>query len=194
MYQGKHTRKAVSSSKPKRRRRPLFRKEFVVLCSVLVLLIGMVGGSLAYLVTNTEDVKNTFTPPTVDVDVTESFDGNVKKNVKFQNTSDFPVYMRATYAAYWVKDGTDDAPVVYPEAPVLTSTFGSDWGTQKEDGYYYYNKIVAEDAWSTDFIVSMKASNEVEGYHLVVDVIVETVQASPEQAVMDVWGFKPTVS
>ncbi len=192
MYQGKHTNNAAHrSSAPRRKRRLRWRKEFVLFCSVVVLLLGVIGGTVAYLVTNTDPVENTFTPATSGIDIPEVFDKETKKDVTVKNKSDYAVYARATYVAYWVSDA--DGSVI-PGEPVLTKEqIGSEWGSQNADGYWYYNQIVPAGATTAPFIVEMTA-DKIEGRHLVVDVIAETVQAEPEQAVEDVWGFVPTVS
>ncbi len=184
MYQGKHTNNAAHrSSAPRRKRRLRWRREFVLFCSIVVLLIGVIGGTLAYLVTSTGDVKNVFTPPSVGVDITENFDGEVKENVKFTNTSDFPVYMRATYVANWVNDKDNS---VYPGEPKLNVTFGNGW--EQNGSYWYYNQKVASGEDSGIFIEKLEAAETMEGYHLEVEIIVETVQAEPANAINDVWG------
>ncbi len=185
MYQGKHIR----TPKPKRHRRLRWHKEFLTLCSVLVLLIGVVGGTLAYLVTNTAPVTNTFTPATSGIDIPEDFKGEVKKDVKVENKSDYPVYARATYVAYWVsEDGS-----VLPEVPTLTGRGinTTDWTYRTEDGYWYYNKILPAGGTTSNFINEFTAGKK-DGCHLVIDVIAETVQAEPKQAVIDVWGVDPS--
>ena len=101
MYQGKFTNSAASGSTPRRKRRLSWRKEFVLACSAIVLLIGFAGGSLAYLFTHTDSIRNTFTPAEVDVTIQEAFDHQKKENVKFQNTGDVPVYMRARLVINW---------------------------------------------------------------------------------------------
>lgn len=183
MYQGKH----VSEPEPRKPRRLRWFKGLVVLCAAVVLLLGVVSGTLAYLTTKTPDVKNTFTPATSGIDIPEGFDKETKKNVKVKNESDYPVYARATYVAYWVSDADNS---VLPGEPTLTPTMGGDWTYRAADGYWYYNKVLPAEEESTDFIVSMTA-DKIEGRHLVVDVIMETVQAEPEQAVKDVWDFVP---
>lgn len=188
MYQGKHTR----TPEPKKRRRLRWRKEFLTLCSVIVLLIGVVGGTIAYLVTNTDPVENTFTPAKSGIDIPENFDGETKKNVTVRNDSEYPVYARATYVAYWVSDEDNS---VLPEVPTLTGSGinTTDWTYRTEDGYWYYNKILPAGEKTSNFINEFSAEKK-DGCHLVIDVIGETVQAEPEQAVKDVWGFVPTVS
>lgn len=187
MYQGKHIR----TPEPKKRRRLRWRKEFLTLCSVIVLLIGVVGGTIAYLVTNTDPVENTFTPAKSDINIPEDFNGEVKKDVKVTNDSEYPVYARATYVAYWVSDAEETKGQILPEVPELTTENinASDW--EKIGDYWYCKKILAAGETSPVFITEMTAAKK-DGCHLVVDVIAETVQAEPEQAVKDVWGVEPS--
>lgn len=192
MYQGKHMNKAATRGTPKRHRRLRWRKEFVLVCSVLVLLIGMIGGTLAYLIAGTDPVTNTFTAANPGIEIEETFNKETKENVKVVNDSDYSVYARATYVAYWVSDAEGTSGQVLAEAPQLTDEqIGASWGNQHEDGYWYYSKVLDAKKPSDPFIVKISADKK-DNCHLVVDVIMETVQAEPEQAVIDVWGFKPT--
>lgn len=182
MYNGKYNRK----------RRLRWKREFVLTCSVVILVLGMVGGSLAYLFTNTAPVENTFTPPTIEVEVTEGFDEVVKTNAGVKNTSSFNAYVRATYAIFWQNEAGD----VYGEAPELGTdyslTMGNNW-VKVSDGYCYYTAgSVAPNAVAADLIVKCERLNTPapEGYHMVVDVIGELIQAEPADAVTEIWGVK----
>ena len=187
MYQGKHTKKECTNA-PRRKRRLRWNKQFVLLVSVLALMIGMVGGSLAYLVTNTDPVQNTFTAAVPDVTIDEDFkEQTEKKDVKVTNTSDFTAYIRAAYTVYWLDTaGNIDASVPVGAYTIDINT--TDW--TEFSGVYYYNKgAVAAGAQTSNFINSCKPTDLApEGYQLVVDVSAEVVQAVPTQAVKDVWG------
>ena len=187
------------SGKFNHRRRLVWRREFVLLCSIVVLVLGMVGGSLAYLLDHTEDVKNTFVVPEIDVTIPEDFDGLEKKNVQVENKCEFPVFARATYVAYWQNDEGE----VYSEVPEIDVIINTgNWTQNANDGYWYCNKILAAKnetgAKSPVFIESAKLSSGAqapsEEYHLVIDVIAEVVQSSPAAAAQQVWGFTPTAS
>lgn len=143
-------------------------------------------------------VSNTFTASTSGITVNEEFDNAVKKNVNVTNNSSYPVYVRATYVAYWVSN-TDGSVLL--EVPTISGTLHINNGTaetagepwiKKDDGYCYYNKIVQPGDTTLNFIDEIAPSVEKPGYHLVIDVIAESVQAEPQQAVLDVWGFVPT--
>ena len=86
----------------------LNRKKTVLLLAMVVLILaGAVGGTLAYIVTSSGPVQNTFTPAHVTCAVEEDFsDNTIKKDVKIRNTGNTSAYIRAAIVANWVdKDG-----------------------------------------------------------------------------------------
>ena len=180
MYNGKYNH---------RRRRSRWVKKAVILCAIAVMTFGLVGGTLAYLFTTTEDVSNTFTPPEIGVVINESFVNDqdvVKENVTITNTCEFPGYIRAAYVAYFENNGK-----IHPTVPVLDEDLGSNW-TDKQDGWYLYNSVVPAEGTTENFINSLKlADGQIipEGYKLVVDVLAEVVQERPAQAINDIWGY-----
>ena len=195
MYQGKFTNSAASGSTPRRKPRLSWRKEFVLACSAIVLLIGFAGGSLAYLFTHTDSITNTFTPAEVDVTIQEKFDHQKKKeNVKFKNKGDVPVYMRARLVINWTDAHGNIVPAV-PEGYSYTTSGdlpGTGW-VERNDGYYYYTSPVAAGESTTNLVDSITATTPKDPeYYLLVDVLVETIQATPTDAVTAAWGFDPT--
>lgn len=195
MYQGKFTNSAASGSTPRRKRRLSWRKEFVLACSVIVLLIGFAGGSLAYLFTHTDSITNTFTPAEVDVTIQETFNQQKKENVKFKNAGDVPVYMRARLVINWTDANGNIVPAKPDEYSYTTSGDlpGTGW-VERNDGYYYYTSPVAAGASTTNLVDSITANTpDNPEYYLLVDVLVETIQATPTDAVIAAWGFDPTL-
>ena len=193
MYQGKYTDGAASDSTPRRKRRLRWRREFVLLCSVVVLLIGLVGGSLAYLFTNTDPVRNTFTPAAVDVEIIENFNEQEKKDVRFKNKGDVPVYMRARLVINW----TDVNGNIVPTPPSGYSDNkdglpGTGW-VQNGD-YYYYTSPVAAGGTTSNLVNRITANTPKDPeYFLLVDVLVETIQADGvgsdgKRPVQSAWG------
>lgn len=192
MYQGKFTNSAASGSTPRRKPRLSWRKEFVLACSAIVLLIGFAGGSLAYLFTHTDSITNTFTPAEVDVTIQEKFDHQKKKeNVKFKNKGDVPVYMRARLVINWTDANGKIVP--QPEGYSFTKEGlpGTNW--VQNGTYYYYTKAVPAGESTTNLVDSITATTPKDPeYYLLVDVLVETIQATPTDAVTAAWGFDPT--
>ena len=54
------------------------KKSLTLIVSLILIITIGVGGTLAYLITSTSAVKNTFTPSKVVISVDETFDGNTK--------------------------------------------------------------------------------------------------------------------
>ena len=171
------------------RKRTLARP--VLLALSLVLVLGLsVGGTLAYLVTNTGPVTNTFTPGKVTTEIEEDFKNpTVKKNVRFTNTGDVDVYIRATWTANWVDEADNIvAPAVQGEDYEVTGLPGEGW--KESGGYYYYTSPVAPGKPTSDLFTELKPvpEQEPEGAHLEVTILSQAIQAEPDDAIEEAWG------
>lgn len=165
-----------------KKRRLRWSKQFVLLASVAVLLVGVIGGSLAYLFTNTDPIVNTFIPGKVDIEVDEPgwVDGNsVKENVSIKNTGNVSAVIRAMIVVTW----QDASGNVYPKAPAEGTDYTivwtkEDWTGPDASGWYSHAAI--KPGTSTGILFTRcapVAENTPEGYRLVVDVIAEAIQA-----------------
>lgn len=172
------------------------KRSLVLVVSVLVLLLAVAGGTLAWL-TAQDSVTNTFSPAHVTCTVEEKFDGATKENVSIKNTSDIPAYIRAYIVVTW-KDADGN---VYGQKPVqgadkdYTMEIPSDtaWVTGS-DGYYYYTRPVNAEGKENDTTnVLINECMPVEGrapdgYNLSVEIIAEAIQSVPTTTVVGVWG------
>lgn len=198
MYQGRFE----SERKPVRRRRRKNYKTIALLVSLVLLVTALVGGTVAWLTTNTEQVENTFTPSRVTCEVVETFTNGdtVKQNVKIANTGDTDAYIRATYIVTW----QDEQGNVYGTAPVegqdYSVTLNLDQNTPPTgwkpgaDGYYYYCSVVhpAETGNLTDVLISecrVLRPAPAEGYTLHVEILAQAIQSSPITAGNQAWGL-----
>lgn len=185
MYHGKHLAPKSSGRKLKR------CKTGALILSLLLLVTAAVGGTVAYLLTKTEPVTNTFTPSHVTCEVTESFDGTVKKNVNVTNTGDTDAYIRVKLVTYRVNDkgehigGTAEIPSFSP---------GANWA--EHDGYYYYKLPVKAGekpaAALIDSIDLTGSYSDADRGKQVIEVMAEAIQSVPAKAVKDAWGVDPT--
>lgn len=170
------------------------KRSLVLVVSLLALLLVVAGGTLAWL-TAQDSVSNTFTPAHVTCDVDETFDGTAKSNVSIKNTSDIPVYIRASIIVTW-KDSSGN---VYGQLPVADTDYtmyiAAD-GWVPNGGYYYYTSPVAVGATTGTLISSctVKAGATPPGddYKLSVEIIAEAIQSQPERAVGQAWGVTIT--
>ena len=167
------------------------KRSLVLVVSLLALLLVVAGGTLAWL-TAQDSVSNTFTPAHVTCNVEEDFDGTTKKDVTIKNTSDIPVYIRASIIVTW-KDSEGN---VYGQKPAssdydMKMAANSGWvlGT---DGYYYYTSPVAVGDTTGTLInkctVKDGATPPGDDYKLSVEIIAEAIQSQPEAAVREAWG------
>lgn len=163
-------------------------KTILVLAAVVLMLACTVGGTLAFLITKTDSVTNTFDPGKVTCKVDETFTqgGTTKKDVRIQNTGNTDAWIRATVVANWVKDGK----VVAPWEDNIDYN-SSSW--TKVDGYYYYKESVAAKGYTENLFnrYTPPVNAPVTGAHLEMTIVCQAVQAEPTSAVKGAWGFVP---
>ncbi len=195
MYNGKFAKQSGNVCRGRKR-------TGAVVLSFLLLLTFTIGGTLAYLVTTSEEIENTFTPSYVDNEIKEDFKDKdtEKNNVKVKNTGDIPAYIRATVIAYW--QNTETNLPYGGQVPVETEDYTMIWtkdGWKKgEDGYYYYLSPVAAGEETGVLFTACKpiAEKVPEGYTLVVEVLAQSIQAdgvdaSGKKPVELAWGIDP---
>lgn len=165
------------------------KRSLVLVVSLLALLLVVAGGTLAWL-TAQDSVSNTFTPAHVTCDVDETFKNGIKSDVKIKNTSDIPVYIRASIVVTWKNSNGN----VYGQKPVAVTDYNMDIATDGwvlKDGYYYCTSPMTVGAKTPVLINSCTevSANAPEGnYHLSVEIIAEAIQSQPARAVEDAWG------
>lgn len=167
-------------------------KALIVAALAVVILTAAVGGTMAWLSTQTRDLTNTFEPAKVTCAVVEDFtDKTTKKDVRIQNTGTTDAYIRVAVIGNWYKDGkvvagwTDD--ITYNE---------TDWFTKSENGvtYHYYKYSIPSVAQNATGCFTAKLFNSYtptggpEGAHFEMNIICQAVQSTPAAAVQDAWG------
>ena len=190
MYNGKY------SVKKNRRLRP-----WAALALVLVLALS-VSGTIAYLITNTDPLENTFTPGKVSCRIDEpgwtNEKSTVKKDVTVTNTGNVSAFIRATIVLNWIDADGEYAPFPVADGQ-YTLTIGSGWS--EKDGYYYWPSAVAANRTTGPLIVSCAQSANIDGYTLCVEVLADAIQAEgvgkddnnvEKKPVVLAWGIDPT--
>lgn len=171
-------------------------KPTALLVSLLLILSVTVGGTLAFLLTRSGPVENTFTPSTVTTSVVEDFDGNVKKEVQIKNTGDTAAYIRAAVIITW-QDGDGN---VYGQKPAEGTDYtitwfdddvdtANDYWKQAADGFYYWTKPVAATDSTGYLIMECKpvADKAPAGYSLCVEILGSGIQSQPTTVVTTEW-------
>ncbi len=82
--------------------------------ALLILAALSIGGTIAYLFTQSGPKENTFTPSNVACEVKENLSGATKSNVQIKNTGNTDAYIRAMIIVTW----KDEDGNVYGKQPV----------------------------------------------------------------------------
>lgn len=160
-----------------------------LVCIICCLVSGL---TLAYLVTSTDALVNVFDVPNFDTGISEDFsDGQVKNDVKIQNTGDVDAYVRVMVVVTWVKDKSE----IYPQIPVENTDYKITWTTDSawvkgKDGYWYYTKPIAPNAETAVLFTDCEPAEgkaAPDGYSLSVEILSQSIQAVPAEAVEEAW-------
>lgn len=187
------------------------KKKIIGLCLAVGLMVGVVGGSLAWF-TDTDSVTNSFatqgngTNESNGIKIEETFDSelankvlpgtNVNKDAKVKNTATYDQIIRVKFDKVWKNaDGknlnTDFIELKYQNT--TTSNESNKW-IEGTDGYFYYNGVVPAGEATAYLLDSVKLSDKVDNNYKNVgyDVIVhaEGIQAA-NGAVSDAWKDAP---
>ena len=180
------------------------KKNYAIAICLLLTVVMVVGGTLAYLFANTVPVENTFQPAKVGNHIDETLSGVVgsvmeKTNVRVQNSIKGNVdpeivdaYIRATYTVTWQKT-VNGVKYVLPaqadEYEVIlnldNSASGDVEGTWVKNGNYYYFTGIVAPGNSTDVLIKAVAPvvdapegyTTADGYGLNVEIISQSIQA-----------------
>lgn len=135
-----------------------------------------------------DTAENTFLLGEVTPVIQETFENAVKENVTLKNGGNTPVYLRAAVLVSW-QDGAGH--IMPADPPVLDGDYTftgpeTNW-TLGGDGYYYYTLPVSPGGETSRLIAQMTDTHTDTTKLLVVDIVAQSVQASPAEAVADVF-------
>ena len=155
-------------------------KSSALIIALALILVLAVGGTVAYIFTQTGPVINTFTPTEAKITVDEKTNDNQKTEIIVKNNSTgVPVYIRVALVANMI----DEAGNVTGAASVPTFTPGENW-KEGSDGYYYYTKAVPVGGFTDNLLgTEMELSENMQ-----VVVLADAIQAEPTTAVTQAWG------
>lgn len=179
-------------------------KKLILAASLLAAALTTTGVTLAFLVDSTKEIENVFEPTSVPIEVGETFDGTTKSNVAIQNLGNTSAYVRVAVVKNWL-DGDN---VVYLENDPYNVTWQGAIETLKTQNtvnnwckygdYYYYlvpleandNKDGGKDITSylIDSCVVDYGTDNPPKYTLQVEILAQSVQSVPDQAIKDLWG------
>ena len=153
-------------------------KHFAGLLALALILVCTVGGTVAYLVTHTDPVVNTFTPGEVSCQVEEEFkDNTVKTKAVVKNTGNVPAYIRVAVVANTIDaKGNITGMETLPAGRLNTE----DW--TKSGDFYYYKGVVQPGDVTANLL---KTGIDLTGIQ--VTILASAIQSMPDDAVKDAW-------
>ena len=154
-------------------------KHFAALLALVLILVCTVGGTVAYLVTHTDPVVNTFTPGEVSCQVEEKFEGNnVKTEAVVKNTGNVPAYIRVAVVA-----NTIDAQGNITGMTTLPDNWRNAEKWTKSGNFYYYNDVVQPG----DVTANLLTAAGIDLTGIQVTILASAIQSMPDDAVNEAW-------
>lgn len=160
------------------------KRSLAALIALVLIICVAVGGTIAYIVTQTDKVENKFTPADVKIEIHETFDGTNKSSITIENVNDpknVPCYIRVKL----VSNMQDDKGNVTGSAAINAFELNNKW-FKGNDGCYYYKDVVAVGASTANLLADGSTITLTNGQ--VVEVLAEGIQATPIDAVKEAWG------
>ncbi len=159
--------------------------------AVALVMLVSIGGTWAWRTAQSNPVHNTFTAGTADINIDEVINHSTKQAVTIKNNGTAPVYVRV---AVVINCRDTEGNIIFGKAPEFVLN-GANW-TKLDDGYYYYNGILAPST-STQDLLNAPFSLVDGDKQYEMDVLAEAIQAggaTPDgiPAVEDAWHAKYT--
>ncbi len=172
------------------------KKRKIMLGSAIMLAVLLVtGGTLAWFTASTEPVDNKFTAGTLEIKLVDNFEG--APNVNPGDCYDKEIYVENV--------GTKkamvriDAKAVFSDGlstEILRYELGENWLYQDE--YYYYTKVLETNERTTSLLKDNKIcfdgpsmNNDYQGAELTITVEADAIQATNGAPGSEGWAFDP---
>lgn len=159
------------------------KRSLAALIALVLIICVAVGGTIAYIVTQTDKVENKFTPADVEIKIHETFNGTDKSSITVENVNDaknVPCYIRVKLVSNTQEDGN-----VTGSAAINSFKLGENW-FDGGDGCYYYKDVVNVGDSTANLLAGGEKITLTNGQ--VVEVLAEGIQATPIDAVKAAWG------
>lgn len=162
------------------------KRSLAALIALVLIICVAVGGTIAYIVTQTNSVENKFTPADVQIAIQEDFNGTVKSSITVQNVQadkNVPCYIRVKL----VSNMQDAEGKVTGSAALGAFTPNDNW-FKGNDGCYYYKDVVNVGDSTANLLADGEKITLTNDQ--VVEVLAEGIQATPDTAVTSAWPVK----
>lgn len=158
------------------------RKATALVIAIALIVVMVVGGSVAWIVDQTKPVINKFTPASSGIKIEEKFKENCKTEIAVKNTGDIDVYVRVSLVANIV----DENGNITSSADVPDFALNETNWFKGTDGYYYY-KTPLPAGKVTESLLANGSKMELSE-NMQVTVLAQSMQTTPTTAVTEAWG------
>lgn len=176
----------------------------------------IIGGSLAAIQVNGEDVRQDINTRSLNIELTGSgaVEGNlylgnampggvIDKDIKIENTADTPLYARVTIRKYWGDYGTDSSELTKDyskDTDKISLEVSGEWLEDEnasdggETSVYYYRNPIEPGTEPVDILKSLKIESDLDNSYadkgIGLEVEVDAVQTyAAEDAMLSEWGI-----
>lgn len=164
----------------------------MLLVSILLLGLLAVNKTQAWLLAETEQRANQFTVGKVTHEIEEEFDTTIKTNVTVVNTGNTESFIRVKIVPQWLDQAGGNIGLVADDTYDITFNT-SDW--VEREGFWYHKQPVAAGAKSTILVEKAQPKKTLDAIYagkvFNLQVMSQSVQATPKEAVTELWGFEP---
>lgn len=177
------------------------RKRILVLAATAA-AVAAVGVTMAFMFRKA-DAENRFEPAVVTCTVHEQLNddtftagthtGDVKSNIRVENTGTYPAYVRVRLVGRWVNGAGETVGGVPSRLPAVKLLGG--WLAGSGDTYYYTTAMAPGDMTGVlcePMVLETGTGLDGSTSYQVVEVFAEAIQAAPEEAVSTAWGVTVT--
>lgn len=175
----------------------------------------IIGGSLAAIQVNGEDVRQDINTRSLNIELTGSgaVEGNlylgnampggvIDKDIKIENTADTPLYARVTIRKYWGDYGADSSELTKDysmDTDKISLEVSGEWledvnARDGETSVYYYRNPIEPGTEPVDILKSLKIEADLDNSYadkgIGLEVEADAVQTyAAEDAMLSEWGI-----
>lgn len=159
--------------------------------ALILIFTLLVGGTVAFLATRTDQVENTFVPGVVTCEVTENTTATSKSNVQIKNTGNVSAYVRAYVVFNWLKE--DGSVCGGSHSDFTLPDLGEGWRQAASGIYYYDNPVEPDQSTPALFNGEIALTEAPDGCKLQVEIVASAIQAEGTGTTnaMDAWSQTP---
>ncbi|MDD6488778.1 MAG: hypothetical protein PUG48_03050 [Clostridia bacterium] len=160
-----------------------------LIMAVAVLSMGGISLTTAHLFEQAE-IVNTADKGTVENSIDENFNGTEKTNVKIKNTGSLNSYIRVALVPIW-RDSDGNPTTLKTDGTYEIMLNTDDW-FMGNDGFYYCKTAIPPQKFTPVLIKTCTVKDglgkEYNDKFFDFQILAQSIQSEPEQAVIQSWG------